>query len=80
MAGLIRELSIVGRQPLIDLDGRKIEASALARRFGVRVVPVVHIVDDRLSPLVEPLVGLNAAFYESYLDERMTQGRARLRR
>jgi hypothetical protein len=80
MAWLIRELSIVGRQPLIDLDGRKIEASALAQRFGVRVVPVVHIVDDRLSPLVEPLVGLNAAFYESYLDERMTQGRARLRR
>ena len=77
---LIREISIVGRKPIVDLEGAATSGAALAQRFGVRVVPVVHLVDDRMTPLVEPLVGLNAAFYETYLDERIAEARARLRR
>jgi thioredoxin-related protein len=77
---LIREISIVGRTRIIDLDGAAISGAALAQRFGIRAVPVVHLVDDRMTPLVEPLIGLNAAFYESYLDERIVEARARLRR
>lgn len=77
---LIRELSILGERRLIDLDGRPITERALAARFAVAAVPVVRLVDERLQPLSDPLIGLNAAFYESYLQSAIDAARAALAR
>jgi hypothetical protein len=77
---LIREVSIVGDRRLTGLDGRPLTERALATRFEVVAVPVVRLVDAELKPLSKPLVGLNAAFYESYLQSAIDAARAALAR
>jgi glutaredoxin len=63
----IREVEIVSERRIVGPAGEAITEAQLAARYGVRAVPVVLLVDAGLRPLAEPLVGLNAAFYEAYL-------------
>ncbi len=77
---LIREVDIVGQRSFVDIDGQPITEARFAARFGARVVPVVLLVDANLTPLGDPLVGLDAAgFYESYLANAIEAATARLR-
>ncbi len=75
---LIREVSILGERSFAGPDGRRLTERALATRFEVAAVPVVLLVDAQLRPLAEPLLGLNPAFYESYLQARIDEATARL--
>lgn len=77
---LIREVDIVGRRSFVDTDGQPITEARFAARFGARVVPVVLVVDASLTPLADPLIGLDAAgFYESYLANAIEAATAKLR-
>jgi thioredoxin-related protein len=65
---LIREVEIVSRRSFTGLDGKAQNEAGLAARFGVRMVPVVQLVDARLAPIGKPLVGLDpSGFYDAYL-------------
>lgn len=77
---LIREVDIVGQRSFFDTDGQPITEARFAARFGARVVPVVLVVDASLTPLGDPLVGLDAAgFYESYLANAIEAATVKLR-
>ena len=77
---LIREVDITSRAPLVDQEGRRSTQAEFAAQFGVRVVPVVALFDDRLQLLAEPLVGIDrSGFYEGYLQRAVEQAQARLR-
>lgn len=75
---VIREVNILGDRTFAGPDGVRLTERALAARFDVAAVPVVLLVDAQLRPLAEPLPGLNAAFYESYLQNRIEAATARL--
>jgi len=65
---LIREVEIVSRRGFIGLDGAPQAEAELAGRFGIRMVPVVQLVDAKLAPIGRPLVGIDASgFYDGYL-------------
>jgi hypothetical protein len=77
---LVREVDVTGTRTFIGLDGSALREAAFAERLGVRLVPVVRLVDERLAPLAAPLVGLNeAGFYESYLAAAIEEATAKLR-
>jgi thioredoxin-related protein len=75
---LIREVDILGDRSFAGPDGRRLTERALATQFEVVAVPVVLLVDAQLRPLAKPLLGLNPAFYESYLQARIDEATARL--
>ncbi len=77
---LIREVSIVADRRFVGIDGLPMTERQLAARFEVTAVPVVRLVDAQLRPLAEPLIGLNAAFYESYLQAAIDQASQALAR
>jgi hypothetical protein len=77
---LIREIDITSRSTLVDSQGRRTTHAEFAARFGVRLVPVVMLFDDRGQALTDPLVGIDrAGFYESYLSSAIEQAQRRLR-
>jgi thioredoxin-related protein len=77
---LIREVDIVGQRSFIDRDGQRVTEARFAAQFGVRVVPVVLLVDADLTPLAEPLVGLDGAgFYDAYLGNAIESATGKLR-
>jgi len=77
---LIREVDIVSQRSFIDTDGKPITEARFAARFGARVVPVVLLVDANLTPLGDPLIGLDGAgFYEAYLANAIEAATAKLR-
>lgn len=79
---LLREVDITSPRPLIDAAGSRTTEAAFAKRFDVRVVPVVALfalVDQTLQLLAEPLVGLDrSGFYEAYLAAAIDIARKRL--
>jgi thioredoxin-related protein len=55
------------------------EHPALARRYGVKLLPTVLLLGPAGEPLAEPLVGYNGPdFYGAYLDERIDAAMRRL--
>lgn len=77
---LIREVDITGRAPLVDAQGQPTTQAGFAARFGVRVVPVVVLLDERGEVLGEPLVGIDrAGFYEASLARAIELAQRRLR-
>lgn len=78
---LIREVEIVSARTMVDLDGAPLRESALADRFGVRMVPHVELVDAELKPLGKPLIGIDAAgFYGDYLKDAIASATAQVGR
>ena len=56
------------------------EQPALARRYGVKLLPTVMLFGPSGEPLAEPLVGYNGPdFYGAYLDERIDTASKKLR-
>jgi len=77
---LIREVDITSRAAVVDPQGRPITQAEFASRFGVRVVPVVAMFDERLQLLGDPLVGIDrSGFYDAYLDRAIESAQRRLR-
>ena len=73
------EVDITSKAPLIGFDGRKLTHATFARGQSVRIVPTLEFLGAKGEPLAEPLVGLTLPdFYQSYIDRRVEQARARL--
>jgi thioredoxin-related protein len=77
---LIREVDITSRAALVDAHGGRITQADFAARYGVRVVPVVALLDERAQLLGDPLVGIDrSGFYEAYLARAIDEAKRRLR-
>ncbi len=77
---LIREIDITSRSVLVDEQGRRTTQAEFAARFGVRVVPVVALLDEQARLLGEPLVGIDrSGFYDTYLARAIEAAERRLR-
>ena len=77
---LIREVEIVSRRGFSGLNGTAQTEAELADRFGVRMVPVVQLVDASLAPIGKPLVGIDASgFYEGYLSAAIEEAQRVMR-
>jgi thioredoxin-related protein len=77
---LIREVEIVSRRRFAGVDGSPQTEAELAARFGVRMVPVVQLVDASLAPIGKPLVGIDAAgFYDGYLSAAIDEAQRVMR-
>ena len=64
-----------------DFDGRRVEADALAVRYGASVAPTVVLVDHQGKMLSERLLGLTTPdFYGGYLDAAIDESLRRLRK
>ena len=77
---LIREVEIVSRRSFAGLDGSAQTEADLAARFGIRMVPVVQLVDASLAPIGKPLVGIDASgFYDGYLSTAIDEAQRVMR-
>ena len=77
---LIREVEIVSRRSFTGLDGVVQTEAELAGRFGIRMVPVVQLVDANLAPIGKPLVGIDASgFYDGYLSAAIEEAQRVMR-
>ena len=65
---------------LRDFDGSPTTHGALTRKYDVRSVPTVIVVDAKGKPLTDPIVGLSSPdFYSLYLEQAVDMGRVQLR-
>jgi hypothetical protein len=77
---LIREVEIVSRRSFTGLGGAPQTEAELAARFGIRMVPVVQLVDASLAPIGKPLVGIDASgFYDGYLSAAIEEAQRTVR-
>ena len=77
---LIREVEIVSRRSFTGLDGAAPPEAELAGRVGIRMVPVVQLVDASLAPIGKPLVGIDASgFYDGYLSAAIEEAQRTMR-
>ena len=66
--------------PLRDFDGAATTHGDFARKYDVRTVPTVIVVDARGRPLADAIVGLNLPdFYNLYLEQALDAARLQLR-
>lgn len=65
---------------LRDFDGNTTTHGDFARKYDVRSVPTILVVDARGKPLAEPIIGLTSTdFYNLYLEQAIDAGRMALR-
>ncbi len=65
---------------LRDFEGNTTTHGDFARKYGVRNVPTVVVVDAQGKPLANPIIGLTLPdFYNLYLEQAIDQGRLQLR-
>ena len=77
---LIREVEIASRRGFVAIDGSTQTETELAARFGIRMVPVVQLVDASLAPIGKPLVGIDASgFYNGYLSAAIEEAQRTMR-
>lgn len=75
----IREIAQDRRTPLTDFAGRATSHASFAADEKIRLVPVVAFYGPDGRQLAAPIVGARLAdFYQSYLDEALTQSRRAL--
>jgi thioredoxin-related protein len=68
------------RAALRDFAGIVTTHGDFARKYGIRTVPTVIVVDALGRPLAEPIVGLTAPdFYNLYLEQAIDAGRIQMR-
>lgn len=69
------------RRTAVDFNGKPTTHDELSNRWGVRVAPTVLFFGRNGKEVAERLVGgYLPDFYAAYLDERLNQGRAAVRR
>ena len=67
--------------PLRDFDGALTTHGEFARKYEVRTVPTVIVVDARGKPLADAVVGLNVPdFYNLYLEQAIDAARLQMRK
>jgi thioredoxin-related protein len=67
--------------PLRDFDGALTTHGDFARKYEVRTVPTVIVVDARGKPLADAIVGLNVPdFYNLYLEQAIDAARLQMRK
>jgi thioredoxin-related protein len=78
---VVREIEAPNEMiPLRDFDGRMTTHADVARRYEVRIVPTVILVDSAGAPLADAVVGLNVPeFYNLYIEQAIDAARLRLR-
>ena len=65
---------------LRDFDGHTTTHGEFARRYDVRSVPTVLVVDPQGKALADPIIGLTSTdFYDLYLEQAIDAGRLALR-
>lgn len=68
------------RTVLRDFNGNSTTHGEFARRYDIRSVPTVLVVDPQGKPLAEPIIGLTSPdFYNLYLEQAIDAGRVALR-
>jgi thioredoxin-related protein len=77
---VLREIEAPNQRiALRGFDGVMTTHRDLSRKYGVRHVPTVIVVDSRGKPLAEPVVGLNSVdFYGLYLEQAIDTARSKL--
>lgn len=77
---IIREVDIDSSASLRDFEGQTLSHSEFSKRYQVKRVPTVIVMDDQGQPAASPIVGLIAAdFYALYLQQAVEEGLIRLR-
>ena len=78
---IIREIEAGNqRGSLRDFEGKATTHGDFARRYEVRHVPTVVVVDAQGKPLADPIVGLTLPdFYSLYLEQAIDRARLQLR-
>lgn len=77
---VMREVDVRRTDALRDFAGVATSQAAFAKRYSIRVVPTVIVVDYAGKPLAEPLAGLlTEDFYQLYLERAVDAGRLKLR-
>lgn len=78
---IIREIEAANnRIALRDFDGQPTTHGDFARRYEVRNVPTVVVVDAQGKLLSDPIIGLTTPdFYNLYLEQAIDVGRLQLR-
>lgn len=77
---LFRRIQIDAATPLRDFNGRMTTQQAFAKAHGVRLTPVVRLVDARGHDLVPQLLGYSSPdFYGSYLESAIDNAIAKAR-
>lgn len=76
---VVRQVDQDRDTPLIGFDGTTISHARFASQQKIRLVPVVAFFGPDGQALGKPIVGLRLPdFYQSYLDEAISQAKARL--
>jgi thioredoxin-related protein len=77
---VFHEVDVESETPLRDFDGRTVTSADLVRRYRVKRVPTVVVVDPRGRMLSAPLVGLlSEDFYQLYLEQAIEDGLHQIR-
>ena len=78
---IMREIVAADAKTVLrDFDGNATTHGEFARKYDVRSVPTVIVVDAQGKTLAEPIVGLTSTdFYNLYLEQAIDAGRIALR-
>ncbi len=77
---IIREIDLDRSTPLRDFGGQTVAPREFPKRYQVKRVPTVIVVDDMGAPLSSPIIGLLADdFYQIYLERAIEEGLYKLR-
>ena len=76
---IIRELLIDEYKKIIDFDGTKIRAAAIAKRYQEWITPTVLLLSPTGEELSKRIHGINSVdFYGYYLDQAIAEALAQL--
>ena len=77
---LMREVDIDSTEPITDFDGASRSQREVARRYEVKSVPTLLVVDAAGQPVGQPIVGLlTADFYRLYIEQAIEAGLIHMR-
>jgi thioredoxin-related protein len=77
---IILEVDIDSESMLRDFGGQPVTHREFSKRYQVKRVPTVIVMDDRGRPVASPIVGLIAEdFYRLYLQQAIDEGLIRMR-
>jgi thioredoxin-related protein len=78
---IMREIVAADAKTVLrDFDGNPTTHGEFARKYDIRSVPTVLVVDSHGKPLAEPIIGLTSTdFYNLYLEQAIDAGRMALR-
>lgn len=77
---IMLEVDVDSGASLRDFEGKTVSHSEFSKRYNVKRVPTVIVMDDQGKPAASPIVGLiSADFYDLYLQQAVEGGLIRLR-